>query len=352
MAENAALEERAKKALLDCLKDAPVSLAEMVLEPTTSSGKRPDLMARLHTADGDQQVVVEVKANGQPKPAREAVNQILRYLETFPNAYGMLIAPFISTRAASICKQAGIGYVDFAGNCSIAFRNVYIRVDGQPNPFRRDRTLLSLFAPKASRVLRVLLNDRTDRAWKVKELSREASVSIGHVSNVKRLLEERELVRSREVGFSLIDPETLLMEWSDNYSYRENRIEDFYSLGSVDDIENELAQAAEKLEVEFALSGFSGASRLAPAVRYQRVMAYLSGRISQIAYHTSLKSVESGANVTILEPYDEGVFYGAERFDGVSVVSPVQIYLDVKGFRGRGEEAAEALLEQVIRPGW
>lgn len=352
MIENATLEDRAKEALLKCLEEAPLSVAEDVPEITPIDGKRPDLLVKVRAADGDQLLVVEVKRSGQPKPAREGVNQILRHLENYPDAYGILIAPYIAPRAASICTQAGIGYVDFAGNCSIAFRQIYIRVDGRPNPFRRDKTLQSLFAPKASRVLRVLLNNPSDRVWKVKELSREADVSIGHVSNVKNLLEERELVQSHKVGFSLIDPNALLKEWSENYTYRENRVQDFYSLSDIPEVEIELAQAAQELSLEFALTGFSGASRLAPVVRYQRMMAFASGNVNALADRTSLKKVESGANVTILEPYDRGVFYGSKEYDGAKVASPIQVFLDLKGFRGRGDEAAQGLLEQVIRPAW
>ena len=53
-----------------------------------------------------------------------------------------------------------------------------------------------------------------------------------------------------------------------------------------------------------------------------------------------------------LGPYDEGVFYGTQVIDDIRIVSPFQIYLDMKGYRGRGEEAAEVLLRDVIKPKW
>jgi hypothetical protein len=65
-----------------------------------------------------------------------------------------------------------------------------------------------------------------------------------------------------------------------------------------------------------------------------------------------LKEVESGANLMFLGPYDEGVFYGTQVIDDIRIVSPFQIYLDMKGYRGRGEEAAEVLLRDVIKPKW
>ncbi len=66
----------------------------------------------------------------------------------------------------------------------------------------------------------------------------------------------------------------------------------------------------------------------------------------------SLKRVTSGANVTLLTPYDEGVYYGSREFNGIQVASPIQVYLDLAADRGRGEEAAKELMEKVIRPSW
>jgi len=56
--------------------------------------------------------------------------------------------------------------------------------------------------------------------------------------------------------------------------------------------------------------------------------------------------------VSLLTPYDEGVFYATRDCEGIRVVSPIQLYLDLHGFRGRGEEAAKVLLEEVITPQW
>ena len=69
-------------------------------------------------------------------------------------------------------------------------------------------------------------------------------------------------------------------------------------------------------------------------------------------FRSELKEVGSGANVTLLTPYDEGVYYGVSTREGSRIVSPVQLYLDLIGFKGRGEEAANAILEEVIKPLW
>jgi hypothetical protein len=52
----------------------------------------------------------------------------------------------------------------------------------------------------------------------------------------------------------------------------------------------------------------------------------------------------------LLQPYDDGVFYAASEIEGLQVVSPVQLYLDLSQTKGRGDEAANAILEEVIKP--
>jgi len=61
--------------------------------------------------------------------------------------------------------------------------------------------------------------------------------------------------------------------------------------------------------------------------------------------------VTTGANVSLLIPYDEGVFFENQNTDGAQVVSPVQIYLDLQNYRGRGQEAAQAI-RKVIEQSW
>jgi len=309
------------------------------------------LLVKLSLPAGEQELVVEVKNNGQPRIARQAVNQLLRYKMAKPEIYGVFIAPYISQKAAKICTKEGIGYIDLAGNCCLCFDQVYIEQKGNPNPFSEKRELRSLYSPKASRVLRVLLS-RPDKEWRIKELSEEAEVSLGQVFNVKRLLEDREWISIRPNGFVLTEPEKLLLEWSENYNYRKNRVLEFYSLKSVPEIETDLAKVCAQKGLSYALTGFSGAARLAPTVRYQRVTAFVEEGEMDLATTLDFKPVSSGANLLLLVPYDRGVFYGTQVVDGVRIASPIQIYLDLMGFHGRGEEAAKGLLEKVIRPKW
>ena len=63
----------------------------------------------------------------------------------------------------------------------------------------------------------------------------------------------------------------------------------------------------------------------------------------------NLKKVDSGSNVVLLRPYDDGVYYGLQKKDRINITSTIQLYVDLYGYRGRGEEQAEFLRSQVIK---
>jgi hypothetical protein len=317
---------------------------------------KPDLVVQAETKEKEKYLIVfEVKSAGQPRYVRMAVNQLQSFLANRENVYGVLGAPFISEESKKICQASGIGYIDLAGNCLFRFNNVYINVEGKPNPYPSTRPLKSIFATKSTRALRVLFSS-PKKDWFVKDLAREANISIGQASNLKKRLLEYEFIE--EVGdergfkFRLSNPEALLNRWAENYSYRENKTRNYYSLDDVKEIEKKLSDYCETKKIRYAFTLTSGASLVAPFLRYKRVFVYLSNSIEKVALALGWKEVPSGPNITILEPYDEGIFYGLQEINGMKVVSDVQLYLDLKGYKERGEEAAQFLLENRLRKQW
>lgn len=345
-------EQQAAEALQACLADVPFLQVGRIQANLQQGGVEADLVIDLKTQDGSPlRIVVEVKTSGQPRLAREAANQLLRLRKVFPDAYRVFMAPYISPQAAEICAEEGVGYLDLAGNCLLAFGQVYIRREGIRNPFVQKRSLRSLYAPKSSRVLRVLMMHTSDW-WKTQALADEAGVSLGQVSNVKKQLLDREWIVESDEGFRLTDPEALLQDWSEGYTYRKNTVRDFYAMKDTGEVEISLAEVCRDLGISYAFTGFSGARRVAPTVRGQRAMAYVSAISKELLARVGLKEVPSGANASLMLPYDEGVYYEAKEVDGLKVVCPVQLYLDLKGFKGRGEEAAEAVRKQVLKKLW
>lgn len=340
------VESDLREAFLACLRRVPSAAVETV----ENSDRQTDLRARLRLSSGEiQDFICEFKNSGQPRRAREAINQMRAYRDD-PEIYCVFGAPYISPRTAELCESEGVGYVDLAGNCRLSFGDIYIERTGQPNPEPQRRELRSLYAPKATRVLRVLLK-RPARRWKTQPLADEAKVSLGQVANVKKLLLDREWIGTSTIGFYLEEPEALLLEWAENYDPRKNRPRSYYSMKAYPNIESDIAEECARRDIRYALTAFSGAARISPAVKYQRVSAFVESA-ETIGAALDFREVESGANVSLLTPYDEGVFYDRQEIDNVYVASPVQRYLDLRTIKGRGEEAARAVLETELRPRW
>ena len=117
-------------------------------------------------------------------------------------------------------------------------------------------------------------------------------------------------------------------------------------------MERKIAECCQDKRIPYALTLFSGVALVAPFARYTRGFVYVSNKIQEVAESVGLKGVSSGPNFTILEPYDEGVFYASRETEGIIIACDVQLYLDLIGYRGRGEEAAKFLFEQRIKPKW
>jgi hypothetical protein len=353
--KEAGLESEAYDRLARTLREVPFLRRASVRRESRRPDSRVDFIFAVRGAAIDRRLVCEVKSSGQPRIARAACLTLNDYVRSDPRDYPVFLAPYVSPQAASICEGCGVGYLDLAGNCRLSFDQVYIRREGFPKPRGRRRDLRSLYSPKAERVLRVLLT-AGNRAWKTQELADEAGVSLGQVANVKKLLDAREWIETVSAGFRLPSFDAavlpLLKEWAANYRASRNSSLDFYSLHDIPQAEAELTEASRNTKTRLAFTGFSGAARLAPTVRYQRISAYAADDISVLAQRLNLKPVASGANVTLISPYDEGVFYGAREVDGTPVVSPVQLYLDLQQTKARGEEAANSILEEIIRPIW
>lgn len=341
----------AQKSIESVLSEVPFVELKESKANVRIDNKEVDMILNLLVSGKPAKFIVEVKSQGEPRLIRMAVVQIKNYLKNLKDAYGIIVAPYISDASRQICKEAGIGCADLAGNAFLSFKNIFIDRSGRPNPFIVARLSKSVFFPKSSRILRVLLSDPSKR-WYVEALSREAGISIGLTSRVKQALLSEEWIKEENKSFYLVKPEEVLNQWFNNYSYEKNQSFSFYSGLSEEQLEAAIKKECEKRKYRYGLALFSGARKVAPFVRFMRFFSYIEGDIEDIAKALQLKKIESGANVTLLQPYDEGVFYGLQDINGINVVADIQLCLDLKSYKGRGEEAAQAIFEQRIRPRW
>lgn len=346
--KKATLIKHAKNALEGCFNSVQSLQIHKMETGIADSGT--GFILKLETPLGEKTIFAELFANGQPRYARILTDRNLK-LSDHPDSYYVFVAPFITGKTGELLIKHGIGYLDFAGNCFISFDSVHIEKKGNKNPFLTKRIFSSLYQAKASRILRVLLSSPKG-PWRLDRLAQKAEVSLGHAYNIKRELIDREWAAAESGGLKLTEPAELLKDWAKHYRYKRNTIYSFYSLQNPSSLERTLNNICKKLDIQYALSDFAGAARMAPFVRYHRVSSYVAGRVEEIAGLLDLKNVTSGENISLMLPYDNGAFYGSRIIQGINVVSPLQLYLDLLGSSGRGTEAAELIYEKEISAKW
>ncbi len=299
------MEDRALRALEGCLSGISL-IKDFEIEKAPAAPF--DLTVKLALPRGEYKLLVEMKSSGEPRILRNAALTLFRVRQEYPESYPLLIAPYVSPHSSKILVEEGVGYIDFVGNCHIEFDSIYVHVGGIKNPFPEKRGLRTAFSPKASRVIRVLLSQGI-RIWKIEELANEAGVSVGHVAKVKGILKDMAWIEEKKPGFMLRAPEELLVEWSQHYNFRKNTITDLYSFDNVESLEKDIMQFCSKNNIRCAFTLFSGASKMVPYARYKKASAYIDKGLDRIQAGLNLKEVQTGSNVMLIEPYDEGVTY-------------------------------------------
>ena len=311
--------------------------------------QRADLLVKFQMGGNEHLLALEVGGLGQPRQIREAVTRLSDIRRDLPAAYPVAVAEYIGPQSASLLRRNGFGYLDLSGNCYLAFENVLIEKEGKPNVRPSNRPLKSLFAPRATRVVRVLLVD-PQHAWRLEELAKAAEVSLGHAHNVVKRLEELAwVVRGEHQRIHLAKPADLVDAWCEGYSYHRNGIATYFSPERITRrLMAEIARLAASEGRRYAFTLHSGAALVAPNIRFPVIHCYLEGPLDPFARALGLRPGEGEGNVHLLAPYDQGVFYSRLEKSGLSVVCLPQLYADLYRYERRGREQAEYLRREAM----
>jgi transcriptional regulator with AbiEi antitoxin domain of type IV toxin-antitoxin system len=308
------------------------------------------LVVKFKLGEQEHTLVLEVCSLGQPRQIRAAVTRLREIRREAENAYPLAAAVYIGPQSARILKNNGLGYIDLSGNCSLAFGNVLIDKEGKRNVRPSTRPLRSLFAPRATRVVRVLLAD-PGRAWRLEELARAAGVSLGHSHNVvKRLADLAWIERDDRQRMRLMKPADLLESWCESYTYRESEITSYVVPEKITRrLMGEIARVAGAAGRNYAFTLNAGLSLVAPHLRLPAIHCYLEGDPGPVAVALGLRpATETEGTLHLLAPYDPGVFYGVLEKSGLKVTSLPQLYVDLAGYERRGRELAEHLRREAM----
>lgn len=216
----------------------------------------------------------------------------------------------------------------------------------------------NIFGAKSSRIARVLLV-HPSRSWVLRELAKEAQASLGTAYYVTSSLAQMGFAsRDESNRLILTDPYRLIRQWAASHNYLfQNKFSEYYTFDTeFETFLSRFTKLPDQVRGKYALTLHSAAWLIAPYVRPTDFHIYIhpdTGRAEFEAFAKSLdiSPIERSGNVRLVTPYDEGVFYGSKLVNGVRSVSPVQLYVDLYNYPGRGEEAAGKLLEKIAK-GW
>ena len=345
-------EARAGEALRRLLENIPILQIEGIEAEAVSGDWEPDLIARLLVDGRPHLLICEYKSNGQPRHARSAVLELRNYVaHRAPQATPVFIAPYISPAVRQLCEEKGVGFLDLEGNARIAFGGVFIERVVTDKPVVEQRELKSLFRPKSAHVLRVMLRE-PGRAWRVTELSEISGVSLGHISNVRTGLIDREWARASNDGLVLSAPDALLNAWRDSYTAPPGERLRFYTPlhGSTLEDAARSALRADDASGNAAFASFSAAQWLSPYARTSTHYFFADDEgLRKLQAALKLTPTSKGENVVVTVPKDLGLLADTvEPAPGAVCTSPVQTYLDLSIAGERGAEAADHLRQERL----
>jgi hypothetical protein len=345
-------EARAGEALRELLEKIPILQVKGIDAETVSGDWEPDLIAQLLVDGRPHQLICEYKSNGQPRYVRSALLELKNYIaHRAPQATPVFIAPYISPAVRRLCEEKGVGYLDLEGNARIAFGGVFIERIVADKPVAQQRELKSLFRPKSAQVLRAMLRD-PGRAWRVIELSEISGVSLGHVSNVRTGLIDREWARASDDGIVLSEPDALLDAWRDSYTVPSGDKLYFYTPlhGSAFAEAARNALCADSGLGRAAFASFSAAQWFSPYARTGTHYFFADAEgLRKLQAALKLTPTSKGENVIIIVPKDLGLLDDTvEPAPGAVCTSLVQTYLDLSIAGERGAEAAEHLRQERL----
>lgn len=309
---------------------------------------------RLGQTTNQIQMLVEAKSNFTPRDVDTLLGGRMNQLRSMMGNLSVLVmAPWFSPQARQKLAEAGVNYLDLAGNLRIVAEYPYVYFEREVPRDRAPsgpRATPRLAGVKAGRVVR-LLADVTP-PYGVIELAQAAGVTPGYMSKILEALGREALLdRARRGTVVKVDWANLLRRRAEYYSvFETNSLQRFLCPNGPGFARETLADQARlnALPRDTLLTGSYGAMLFAQIAAPGLLAAYATGEIGQWIEQAHLMPADEGANVVVLRPYDQVVLQRPARLPHLTSIIPVvgqsQLVLDCLSGTGRMPAEGEALL--------
>jgi hypothetical protein len=214
----------------------------------------------------------------------------------------------------------------------------------------------NVFSDKASIVARAMLAE-PGRKWVLRDFVHIGGLSLGMAQGVLAAMQAlgclERLKRGPASYARLTNDALLLAEWVKWYKFSTNAKYSYYTphTGFLKRFKKVISPD------KYALTLHSGANLTTGYVNTEETHIYLrldnwAEELPQLREKLELKKLAQGGNVHFMRPfYRHGAFLNGQKIKSFSVVSALQLYLDLYNYQPRGRDHAEYLKETVVRKG-
>lgn len=309
-------------------------------DPAIAPAPGVDATATLKAPDGQEcNLVLEAKAKLEPKGARSLIEVVAAHSTRSPV---VVVARYLSSGTKERLRHGGVSYLDLTGNTHIVVASPGLYIDTQganEDPNREERPARSLRGTKAGRIVRALVDCK--RPPGVRELATLTKLDAGYVSRVLAFLDAEALVTRVGYGrMQSVEWPALLRRWAQEAPLDARGMVQLYL--EPRGLSTLLARMTNSDE-RYVVTGSLAAEAYAPTAPARLAMVWIRDATAAAA-RLKLRSVESGANVLLIEPNDDVVFDGAVQKDKISYAAPSQVAADLLTSPGRGPAEGEALI--------
>jgi hypothetical protein len=285
---------------------------------------------------------VEVKASLLPRD----VAQVRAQVAGTPAEDILVVARFLSPATRDRLLESELNYLDLSGNVRLVLARPGLFVETQgavTDPAPGNLPGRTLKGPKAGRVVRALCDLPVPMS--VSSLAASAPVDVSYASRLVEWLAREALVERRPRGaIENVDRARLIRRWATDYAVlRSNDAHGYLDPRGLDNFERRVLSDA---LTRYAATGSLAANHLAPTAATRLAMIYVDD-VEAAARTLALRPADTGANVMLLEPYDDVVFERTWESGGLRCVAPSQMAVDLLTSPGRGPAEGEAVLETM-----
>ena len=278
-----------------------------------------------------------------------AINQ-LQQLAT-PGA-GLLIADYVNPNMAEKLREAGIQYIDAAGNAYLNQPPVYIHIRGnKPEARAGTRTKTGkAFQPAGMKIVYAFLQDRELINAPYREIAEQAQVALGTVGWVIRdLVEQGILVENIDgTGRQIADYDQLLDKWVEGYPHK---LRDKHRLGTFTTDNPNWWRDIQPDEFQAAWGGEIAAGEYTGYLNAKDALVYISkARMTDFLKHARLKKAapdeKTDLKIDLIEPFWKEGSEVVRR----GLAHPLIVYADLVATGDpRNLDTAKRLREKYLR---